>query len=367
MSVLFSKIKIGTLELENRVVVPPMCQYSANFGLASDWHKMHYGSMAVAHPGLIIVEATAVELEGRISYGDLGIWDEERARGLGDLVSYLRLHSKTPLALQLAHAGRKGSYVRGWEPYKHIAPDDAKGWQTVAPSALPLSAGGTVPRALSLEETKEMAGKFAKAAKKAKGVGFDAVEIHAAHGYLLHQYLSPITNKREDEYGGSLENRMRLVLEVFEKIKAQVGDFPVGIRISAMDWIDGGWDLEDSIILSKEMEKRGCAYIHVSGGGLDGGLQKLPQLGSGYQLPYAEAIKKEVKIPVIGVGLITEAKEAEKAIKEGRADLIAIGRAMLFDPRWTWRAAAELGAKVKVAPPYHRAEPYELRGLFIKD
>ncbi|MCI1683384.1 MAG: NADH:flavin oxidoreductase/NADH oxidase [Bacteroides sp.] len=365
MSNLFSEIKIGSLNLDNRIVVPPMCQYSAAHGQANDWHLVHYGGLALSGAGLLIVESTAVDPAGRISYADLGLWDDNTANALGKVVNYIRLHSGIKLAIQLSHAGRKASTDFGWKPYAFMSPDSPKGWQTYAPSAEPQSIGGTVPKALSGDEIKQIISQYAAAAKRAASIGFDMVELHGAHGYLIHQFLSPITNKRTDEYGGSLENRMRFALGVFDAVKAAVPqNFPVGIRISATDWIEGGWDLEQSILLAGELEERGCAYIHVSAGGLDGGLQNMPTLHPGYQLAFSEAIKKKVKMPVIGVGLITDPNDAELAIVESKADMIAVGRGMLYDPRWGWHAAAALGAHVKAPSQYLYAAPHGVKGLF---
>ena len=365
MSKLFSEITIGQLKLENRIVVPPMCQYSAVNGQASEWHLMHYGNLALSGAGLLIFEATGVVPEGRISFADLGLWDDKTAFALKKVVDFIHLHSPIHLGIQLSHAGRKASTDLGWKPDRYIAPDAPNGWQTFAPSAEPLTAGGTIPKELSRNEIKAIVRQFAQAAKRAVDIGFNLVELHAAHGYLMHQFLSPITNKRKDEYGGSLENRMRFVLEIFDAVKsATPKDFPVCIRISATDWIEGGWDLDQSIELAKQLEERGCGYIHVSTGGVDGGLQKMPAIHSGYQLSFAEAIKKEVTMPVIGVGLITKPQEAEDVINEGKADLIALGRGMLYDPRWGWHAAAELGAKVAGVKQYARCKPHEVKELF---
>lgn len=363
-STLFSEIKIGSLNLENRIVVPPMCQYSAAYGQATEWHLMHYGNLALSGAGLLIVEATAVCPEGRISYADLGLWDKNTAHALGKTVYFIRLHSNIPLAIQLGHAGRKASTDFFKRPGEYFPPESANGWQTVAPSSIPQSVGGTIPKELSKDEIKQIIYQFVRTAKYAKSIGFDAIELHAAHGYLIHQFLSPVTNKRSDEYGGSLENRMRFALEISEAVQSELPNFPIGVRISATDWIEGGWDLEQSIIFAKELDKRGCAYIHVSAGGLDGNLQKMPTLKPGYQLPFAEAIKKEVMIPVIGVGLITEPEEAEKALEEGKADLIAVGRNMLYDPRWGWHAAAALGEQVTAPSQYLRCQPHTYKNLF---
>lgn len=367
-SKLFSEKKIGSIQLKNRIVIPPMCQYSAANGQATEWHLMHYGNLALSGAGLLIVEATAVAPEGRISFADLGLWDKNTAHALSKVVNFIRLHSQMPLAIQLAHAGRKASTDLSWRTDSPISVENPNGWQTVAPSAITESKGGITPKELSKDEIKAVVLQFAEAAKRAASIGFNAVEIHAAHGYLIHEFLSPISNKRTDEYGGSIENRMRFALEVFDAIKSELpDDYPVCIRISATDWIEGGWDLEQSIILAKELDKRGCAYIHVSSGGLDGGLQQLPKLESGYQLSFAEAIKKEVNMPVIGVGLITDPIDAEKIIADNKADFIAIGRGMIYNPRWAWHAVATLGDEVSAPPQYLRCQPHHLKNLFTKD
>lgn len=366
MSKLFSTLNIGqNLELANRIVIPPMCQYSAANGQATDWHLMHYGNLALSGAGMLIFEATAVSPEGRISYADLGLWDKNTASALKRIVDFIRLHSQIPLILQIGHAGRKGSTIFPWEGFGYYPVDSANGWQTVSASAIPQKEGGTVPKALASCEIETIVQQFARTAKLAEDIGFDGVEIHAAHGYLIHQFLSPITNKRIDEYGGRLTNRMKFGLAIYDAIKSAVSaNFIVGTRISATDWIEGGWNLKDSIVFSKALDLRGCSYIHVSAGGLDGVLQKLPDLVPGYQLPYAEAIKREVKMPVIGVGLITKPEEAVKALSEEKADLIAIGRNMIYNPRWGWHAAAALGEQIIVPSQYKRCQPHQYKNLF---
>lgn len=366
MSKLFSSLKLGNnIELSNRIVIPPMCQYSAANGQATDWHLMHYGNLALSGAGMLIFEATAVTPEGRISYADLGLWDKNTAHALKRVVDFIRLHSQIPLILQIGHAGRKGSTIFPWEGFGYYPIDSANGWQIVSASAIPQKEGGTVPKALASCEIETIVQQFATTAKLAEAIGFDGVEIHAAHGYLIHQFLSPITNKRIDEYGGSLTNRMKFGLDVYDAIKKVVSpNFVVGTRISATDWIEGGWGLKDSIEFSKELDAHDCSYIHVSAGGLDGALQKLPDLVSGYQLPYAEAIKREVKMPVIGVGLITKPEEAVKALSEEKADLIAIGRNMIYNPRWGWHAAAALGEQITVPSQYKRCQPHQYKNLF---
>ncbi|WP_294081650.1 NADH:flavin oxidoreductase/NADH oxidase [Proteiniphilum sp. UBA5384] len=366
MNNLFSPIKIGNIELNNRIVIPPMCQYSAGEGQANEWHLVHYGNLAMSGAALLIIEATGISPQGRISYGDLGLWDKNTAHALSKVINFIRLHSDIKIGIQLSHAGRKASTDLGWKPHKYFQPNEPHGWQIYAPSSIPFGANGMTPKALTKGEIHTIIAQYAEAAKLAHSIGIDMVEIHGAHGYLIHQFLSPITNKRIDEYGGSHENRMRFGLEIFDAVKAAVPkDFPVGLRLSATDWIEGGWDIEQSIEFADELDKRGCGYIHVSTGGLDES-QQIPALQPGYQLPFGEAIKKAVKMPVIGVGLITDPSTAEQAIKEKKVDLIAIGRAMLYDPRWGWHAAASLGTQITLPPQYERSAPQNKKSLFKK-
>lgn len=366
-SILFSKIKVGKLELNNRIVVPPMCQYSAAGGLANDWHLTHYVNMAFSGAGLVIFEATAISPEGRISYADLGLWDNQTATALKRIVDFIHLHTSTPLALQISHAGRKGSNNLPWNGGGSIPVSTPLGWQTYAPSAISQAGEQIAPKELTKEEIQDIIQKFAATAGLASDAGFDAIEIHAAHGYLVHQFLSPITNQRTDEYGGNLENRIRFALDIVKAIKANIPDkMALGIRISATDWIEGGWDLEQSLFLAKKLEKIGIDFIHTSSGGLDNSLQKLPQLASGYQLPFAETIKQNVQIPVIGVGLITDPLDAEQALKDKKADMIAIGRGILFNPRWAWHAASLFNEKMTVPAQYLRCAPHGCKDLFNK-
>jgi 2,4-dienoyl-CoA reductase-like NADH-dependent reductase (Old Yellow Enzyme family) len=363
MSMLFSPIKLGPLELANRIAIAPMCQYSAEEGLPTDWHMIHLGHLALSGAGLLIIEATAVTPEGRISPDDLGLWSDEHAAALEPIVNAMRKHSPIKIAIQLGHAGRKASSEVPWQGGANIPPDHQRGWQTVAPSAVPHAIGETVPLALDADGLQRVKEGFAAAARRADALGLDAIEIHGAHGYLLHQFLSPLSNRRTDDYGGSLENRMRFPLEVFEAIRAVVSpEMVVGMRISATDWVEGGWDLEQSIAFAAELEQRGCQFIHVSSGGVSP-LQKIP-VGPGYQIEFAARIKQETSMPTIGVGLITEAKQAETIVQTGQADMVALARAMLYDPRWPWHAAAELGASVSAPPQYWRSQPHEYKNLF---
>ncbi len=360
---LFSPVQLGSLTLPNRIVIPPMCQYSARDGLVQDWHLMHYGQLAFSGAGLLILEATAVTPEGRISTEDLGLWSDATERSLTGLVRAIRAYSAMPLAVQLGHAGRKASQQAPWQGGLQI-PTAQGGWRAKAPSAIPFEAGDEAPEALSLDGIREVVRAFAQATERAGRIGFDCVEMHTAHGYLLHEFLSPLSNSRTDAYGGSLENRMRLPLEVFEAMRAAFpAGRPVGARLSATDWVEGGWTVDESIELTRELKKRGCAYIHVSSAGLSAE-QKI-KLGPGYQVEFAARIKAAVGLPTIAVGLITEAEQAEQILVSEQADLVALGRAMMYNPRWPWHAAAHLGARVTAPPQYRRCAPYGVKNLFV--
>ena len=363
MSKLFSPIKLGPLELANRIAIAPMCQYSAEQGFPTDWHMIHLGHLALSGAGLLIIEATAVTEEGRITYADLGLWSDEHAAALEPVVNAMRRHAPIKIAIQLAHAGRKASSEVPWQGGANIPADHANGWQTVAPSAIPHGEGETVPLALDAAGLRRVKDGFVAAARRADALGLDAIELHGAHGYLLHQFLSPLSNRRDDQYGGPLENRMRFPLEVFEAVRAAVSpEMVVGMRISASDWVEGGWDVEQSVVLTRALERLGCQFIHVSSGGLSP-RQKIP-VGPGYQIEFAARIKAGTCMPTIGVGLITEAKQAETIVQTGQADMVALARAMLYDPRWPWHAAAELGATVSAPPQYWRSQPHEFKHLF---
>lgn len=361
--VLFQTLSVGPLRLTNRIVIPPMCQYSAQDGNLNDWHSMHYGSLAVSGAGLLIIEASAVAPEGRISAGDVGLYSDDNQAALSKLRKQLAGLSKIPVAIQLGHAGRKASCQAPWQGGANIAPNQPNGWQTVAPSALPHNDIDAPPRTLSKEDIAQVIADFVRAAQRADAAGIDGIELHMAHGYLVHQFLSPLSNQRDDEYGGSLENRMRFALELYQAVRQAFNpNKPVWVRISASDWVDGGWDVESSVILSKALKALGAPIIHVSSGGLSP-LQHIP-LKDGYQVGFATTIKQEADIPVIAVGLITAPAYAEALVASGQADAIAIGRAALYDPRWPWHAAAELGAQVEAPPQYWRSQPREFKTLF---
>ena len=366
MSQLFSPLAIGPLSLPNRIVVAPMCQYSSIDGEATDWHTQHWTNLALSGAGLVIIEATAVEPRGRISWADLGLYDDATEVAFAKALATARRWSPAKIGVQLAHAGRKASTLKPWEAGGGPIPaGDARGWTTRAPSSIPYAETDPLPEALDDAGIEAIIRAFVDSATRAVRLGVDLIELHAAHGYLLHEFLSPLSNQRSDAYGGSLENRMRLVLQVFDAIKVVVPDsIAFGIRISASDWVEGGWDIEQSIVLAKALEARGCHFIHVSSGGLHPA-QKIA-IGPGYQLPFAEAIKRAVAMPVIAVGMITEAQQAEDVLVDGKADAVALARAMLYDPRWPWHAAAALGAQVAAPPQYLRSAPHGQSTLFMK-
>lgn len=367
MALLFEPIHFGTLELDNRIIIAPMCQYSANDkGELSYWHEQQWANYALSGAGLCIIEATAVQPEGRISYADLGLWNDLQRAQMKALLAKVKTLSPMPFAVQLAHAGRKASTDKPWLGRDQFTPDHAHGWQTVSASNLPFNPTDHAPHALSLNEIERVIADFASAAVRAVDAGFDLIEIHAAHGYLLHQFMSPLSNVRDDEYGGSFENRIRLTLEVFQAMKQAVPEgYPIGLRLSATDWMDaqGGWNIQSTVGVAKALEQLGAAYIHVSSAGLHA--QQSIEIGPSYQVPFAHAIKQAVhRIPVISVGLITEAVQAEEILQNQYADAIGLARAMLYDPRWPWHAAAELGGQIAIAPQYLRCQPHGLKDLF---
>ncbi len=360
---LFEPMRLGPLSLDNRILIAPMCQYSASEGTPGDWHLIHLGHLALSGAGLLILEATAVEAEGRITPGDLGLYSDANEAGLARVLAAVRAHSTMPVAMQLGHAGRKASSRAPWEGGAQIRPGEPGGWKAFAPSAVPHAPGEDTPLALDAEGLARVREAFVAAARRAARLGIEGIEIHAAHGYLLHQFLSPLANHRDDAYGGSLENRLRFPLEVFDAVRAVFpAERPVWVRVSAVDWVEGGWDLEGTVAFAKALEARGCAAIHVSSGGVSP--KQAIALGAGYQVPFAERVKAEVGIPVIAVGLITEARQAEAILAEGKADAISLARAILYDPRWPWHAAAELGAQVKAPVQYWRSQPREFKDLF---
>jgi 2,4-dienoyl-CoA reductase-like NADH-dependent reductase (Old Yellow Enzyme family) len=351
---LFTPARLRGLELANRIVVSPMCQYSAHDGSASDWHMMHLGMLANSGAGLLVIEATAVEREGRITHGCLGLYSEENERALERVITACRRYGTARLGIQLGHAGRKASAKRPWESKTASDPLTENAWPTKAPSPIPFGPGWHTPEAYTEGGLDDLIAKFVMATRRAERLGLDVIEVHAAHGYLLHEFLSPLSNKRTDRWGGSLENRMRLPLAVFRAMReAWPHSKPMGVRISATDWVDGGWTIEDSVVFASRLKALGCDFIDVSSGGNDPSA-KVP-VGPGYQVPFAERIRKAVDLPVMAVGMITEPEQAESIVAEGRADFVALARAFLDDPHWGWHAAYRLGREPVYPVQYRRA------------
>jgi len=363
-SALFKPFRVRNVELANRIVIAPMCQYSApNNGCMSDWHEIHLGQLALSGAALLTIEATAVVPEGRITWADVGLYDDATEQAMARTLDKVRHWSDIPIGIQLGHAGRKASTETPWAGGHQLSPDHEHGWKTEGPSAIAFHEGDDAPTALDEAGMKRIRDAFAAAAVRAGRLGLDFVQIHGAHGYLLHQFLSPLSNQRTDAYGGSLENRMRFPLEVFDAVRAAFpADRAVTMRVSATDWVEGGWNLEETIAFARALEARGCDAIHVSTGG-NHPAQKIP-VGPSYQVPFARAVKQAVDVPVVAVGLITNAEQAEAIIATGDADLIALARTILYDPRWPWHAAAELGGTVRAPKQYLRSQPSKLRHLF---
>lgn len=354
MSLLFTPLKIKKIELKNRIVVSPMCQYSAKDGFANNWHLVHIGSRAIGGASLIIMEAASVSPEGRISVGDLGIWKDEHIEKLTEITDFVHRNDSVA-GIQLAHAGRKGSFDIPWENSAQLSEGEG-GWETVAPSALPFNKTDKTPVALNLEGIEKVKADFKDAASRALKAGFKVIEIHAAHGYLIHQFLSPISNQRKDNYGGSFENRIRLMMETLASIQeVWPKENPIFVRISATDWAEGGWNIEESIRLSALLKEQGVDIIDTSSGGLTLA-QEIP-LSPGYQVPFAADIKKDTGVKTGAVGLITDAEQAEAILQNGEADLIFMAREFLRVPYFPLHAAFELGDTVKWPSQYERAKP----------
>jgi 2,4-dienoyl-CoA reductase-like NADH-dependent reductase (Old Yellow Enzyme family) len=348
---LFSAFSLRGLEFRNRVFVSPMCQYSSRDGLPNDWHMVHLGSRAVGGAGLVCVEATAVSPEGRISPGDTGLWSEEHARAFAPIAAFIKSQGARA-AVQLAHAGRKASTAAPWDGGKPLG-EGQGGWPTLAPSAVAFG-DWPAPREMTRADVEAVVVQFADAARRALEAGFDLVELHMAHGYLLHEFLSPLSNRRADEFGGSLENRARLPLLVAEAVRAVWPEsLPLFARISATDWVEGGWDLEQSVRFSRWLGERGVDLVDCSTGGLVPGA-RIP-VAPGYQVPFAETIRREAGVATGAVGLITEPEQAEEIIAEGRADVVFLARAELRDPYWPLHAARLLGAEAPWPVQYGRA------------
>ena len=358
---LFQKLEFAGLTFDNRIVIAPMCQYSAEAGSATDWHMIHLGHLALSGASLLILEATAVEDIGRITPADLGLYSDANEAALARVVKAIRAYSPIKLGLQLGHAGRKASSRAPWDGGKQL-PIAEGGWRTAAPSTVALNAGEELPAALDTDGLARVRDAFVATALRAERLGFELLELHGAHGYLLHQFLSPLSNQRNDEYGGSLEGRMRFPLDVFAAVRKAVPKLAVGIRISATDWVPGGWDLDQSVVFADRLKAMGCDFIDVSTGGLSSA-QQIP-LGPNYQVPFAARIKAAVGMPTMAVGLITEPTQADAVVANGEADMVALARGILYDPRWPWHAAAQLGAEVSAPKQYWRSQPRDQKALF---
>jgi NADPH2 dehydrogenase len=354
-STLFSPIRLAGLELANRIVVAPMCQYSADDGVASDWHMSHLGMLANSGAGLVIIEMTNVERIGRITHGCLGLYSDACEAALARVIGHCKRIGTAKFGIQIAHAGRKASARRPWEGGQPLK-DGEDPWPAIAPSAIPFGQGWPTPRAMNEDDMARVRAGFVAAAERALRVGFDAIEFHMAHGYLLHSFVSPISNKRNDGYGGTLEARLRFPLEVARAVRAVVPrQVPLGARITGSDWMDGGLNVADAVTVAQALKQAGLDYVDVSSGGV--AAETRNPVTPGYNVPLAEEVKKQAGIATRTVGLIVTPDQAEEAIAQGRCDMVALARAMLDDPRWGWRAARSLGAEVARALQYQRAAP----------
>ena len=355
-SLLFSPLRLNDLHLRNRLVVSPMCMYSAEDGLANDFHLVHLGAFALGGAGLIFMEASAVTPQGRISPEDLGLWSDAQIAPLARITDFVHNHGAL-IGVQLAHAGRKASTYAPWKGSGAVPPE-AGGWEVLGPDDQPYSPHYSLPRPMTPQDISDVLAAYETATRRAMIAGFDTVEIHAAHGYLLHQFLSPLSNSRTDEYGGSLENRARLLLEVTRMVRhAWPAHLPVFVRLSATDWVEGGWDIEQTVQVAQWLSGEGVQVIDVSSGGLTPDQQIV--LGPGYQVPFAERLKKETDLKVMAVGMITDAEQAEGILQSEQADLVAVARELLRDPHFAQRAAQALGSSVPVPQQYGRAWPQQ--------
>lgn len=357
---LFSPLQLRGLTLPNRIVIAPMCQYMAEDGRASDWHHLHWGQFGQSGAGLMLVEATGILPEGRISPGCLGLWSDECEGAMGKALGFARQFTDMPFGLQLGHAGRKASTRVPWKP-GHVTPAEG-GWQVVGPSAVPFAEGWQTPQALDEAGIEAVIAAFAAAAKRAMRLGFQTIEIHGAHGYLLSSFLSPLANHRSDDWGGSVENRMRLLLEVFRATRAVCPeDVPVGVRLNGTDWIDGGITPDETVAVARALADFGCDYVDISSGG--NASAQIP-VGPGYQVPFAARVRRETGMPVIGVGMIRSPLHAEALIAGGEVDAVALGRIALNNPHWAWHAAEALGFDLVVPQPYRMGKTTRYRPTF---
>jgi 2,4-dienoyl-CoA reductase-like NADH-dependent reductase (Old Yellow Enzyme family) len=365
MSQLFSPFALssprGGLTLANRIIIAPMCQYSAVNGEAADWHLAHWTNLLNGGAALFTIEATAVMAAGRITPGCLGLWDDRTEQALGATLRRARqLAPPMPVCIQLSHAGRKASSAVPWHGGQ-LLPSEQGGWQPVGPSAVPQLPSEPPPTALTAAQMADIRDAFVAAAQRTDRLGIDAIELHAAHGYLLHQFLSPLANQRTDQYGGSFDNRVRFPLEVFAAVR-RVFDGALGLRVSAVDWVDGAWDVAQTSEFARRLKALGCDFIHVSSGGVSP--QQKIAIGPAYQVPFARQVRQASGLTTMAVGLITEPQQAEAIVQAGDADLIALARAFLYQPRWGWQAAATLGAQVTASPQYWRCLPRDASTIF---
>ena len=355
-SALFSPITLRGLALPNRIAVSPMCQYNSDNGSATDWHLMHLGQFSLGAGALVMTEMTDVTPAGRITARCAGMWSDENEAAMKRVIDFCKQYGVAKHGIQLAHAGRKGSTQTPAQGGKPLSPEEEGGWRTQAPSAIPFAPDWPVPEALTREGIKELVSQWVAAVHRAERIGYDLIEVHGGHGYLVHQFLSPLSNQRSDEYGGSLENRMRFPLELFAAMRAAwPAAKPMGIRVSATDWMEGGWTPEETVVFARELKRLGCDYMDVSTGGLDP-RQKIP-LAPAYQVPFGEKVRREAGIPTMSVGLIADFKLAEDIIASGKADMIAIARGAMWDPRWSWHAAEALGAEAAYPPKMMACHP----------
>ncbi|MFO1055640.1 MAG: NADH:flavin oxidoreductase/NADH oxidase [Dongiaceae bacterium] len=364
---LFDPLTLRSVTLRNRIGVSPMCQYSSTDGFANDWHLVHLGSRAAGGAGMVMIEAAGVEPRGRISPADLGIWSDAHVEFLARIVAFMRQQGAAA-AIQIAHAGRKASTVPPWEaaaaglPYRWLEPHEGA-WETIGPSAIPFDTPAVAPKAMTADDIRTVVAAFAAAARRAAEAGFDIVEIHGAHGYLLHSFYSPLANKREDAYGGTFENRIRLILEVTRAVRQEwPEDKPLLCRISTTDWVEGGWTVEDSIALARRLKAEGVDLVDCSSGG-NAAQARIP-MGAGYQVPAAEAVRRGAEVPTAAVGMITEPMQADEIVRNGRADLVLLARELLRDPYWPLRAALALHQAPQARVPFQYYRAWEPLGKF---
>ncbi len=363
-SALFSPITMRGVTLSNRIVVSPMCQYAAVDGAATDWHLMHLGSLSLGAASLVLTEMTNVNPAGRISTKCAGMWSDAQEAALKRVHDFCRTYGTAKLGVQLGHSGRKGSMHPPAAGGKPLLPEEGA-WEAEAPSPIGFDSSGPKPRELTRNDLARLLEEFRASAKRIDRIGFDVIELHGGHGYLLHQFMSPLANQRTDEYGGSLENRIRFPLEVFRAVRDVFHqDKVVGMRLSATDWVEGGWTLEETVRLAAELKAAGCDYVDVSTGGLD--MRQAIPLALGYQVPFGETVRQKTGIKTMTVGLITSAKQAEDIIATGQADLVALGRGVMYDPRWSWHAAEELGVSIPFAPKMMACHPSMRPQVFTK-